>query len=228
MLLVAIRTLILYSLVVIVMRIMGKRQIGQLQPYELVIAIMIAELASAPMENTGVPLVNGVLPIILLLASQVTLSYLNLKSEKARSIICGKPSVLIENGKIIEPELRKLRYNINELLEQLRAKNYYNLGDVGFAILETSGQLSVIPKSPKRPLCPEDFQITTKPEQLPITLILDGKINEENLHTIGQDIPWLKSQLSQKGVQDTSDILIALLDSQGQLFFQKKQRLENL
>ncbi len=140
-----IRTLILFVMVVIGLRLMGKRQIGQLQPYELVIVIMLSALAAIPMENTGVPLFSGLFPIFTLIVAQVALSYISLKSERARGIICGTPSVLIENGKILEKELSRLRYNINDLLEQLRSKNTPNITDVEFAILESSGQLSVIP-----------------------------------------------------------------------------------
>ena len=142
MLVVFARTLILYVLVVIVMRIMGKRQIGQLQPFELVIAIMISELASVPMQNTGIPLINGIIPILTLLVAQITMSFISLKSTKARGVICGKPSILIENGRINEKELRKEMYTINDLLEQLRIKNFQNIADVEFAILETNGQLA--------------------------------------------------------------------------------------
>ncbi len=222
MLLIIIRTLILYGLVVVVMRVMGKRQIGQLQPYELAVAIMISELAAVPMENTGIPLINGILPIVILLACQVALAVISLKSEKARSIICGTPSVLIENGKIVEPELKKLRYNIDELLEQLRVKNFPNICDVEFAILETSGQISVIPKSQKRPLHPEDLQINTKYEGLTTTLIVDGRVNEKNLAGIGQDTHWLKQELAKFGIYDLDEVLIASLDTQGNLYFQKK------
>jgi uncharacterized membrane protein YcaP (DUF421 family) len=149
MILVIIRTLILYTATVVFLRIMGKRQIGQLQPYELVVIIMISELAAVPMQNTGVPLINGLVPIFVLFASEVTLSFISLKSERARGIICGKPSILIQNSRIMEEEMRKIRYNINDLLEQLRAKDVTNIADVEYAILETSGQLSVVLKSDK-------------------------------------------------------------------------------
>jgi uncharacterized membrane protein YcaP (DUF421 family) len=149
-----IRTLILFTVVVVALRFMGKRQIGQLQPYELVIIIMLSELAAIPMENIGIPLFSGLLPILTLLVAEVTLSYIALRSVRARGFICGTPVVLIEGGKIIEKELQRSRYNINDLLEELRSKNFPNISDVEFAILETSGHLSVIPKSQKRPLIP--------------------------------------------------------------------------
>ncbi|ADG81305.1 hypothetical protein Tfer_2820 [Thermincola ferriacetica] len=222
MLIVIIRTLILFVFVATAMRIMGKREIGQLQPYELVIAIMLSELAAIPMENTGIPLLNGITPILTLLMAQVVLSYISLKSSRARAVICGTPSVLIENGKIKEKELARLRYNINDLLEQLRVKNVPNISDVEFAILETSGQLSVIPKSQKRPIVPEDMNLPTKYEGLPYTLIVDGEIMYKNLAKLNLDVAWLKQQLNSFGIADPKQVLFASLDTQGNLYYQKK------
>lgn len=222
MLLIIIRTLILYAAVVVVMRVMGKREIGQLQPFELVVALMVAELAAIPMQNTGIPLLSGIIPIIILMALQVVLSYVSMKSEKARGIICGKPSVLVANGKLIESELTYLRYNINDLLEQLRSKNYPNLADVEFAILETNGQLSVIPKSQKRALQPEDIELTPSYEGLPTTLIIDGHVNEDNLRKMNLTKEWLQEELKRFGVNDFKKVFFASLDTAGKLFYQLK------
>lgn len=220
------RTLILYALVVIVMRIMGKRQIGQLQPFELVVAIMISELAAVPMQNTGIPLVNGIIPILTLLMAQIAISFVSMKSTKARSVICGKPSVLIENGKIVEDEIRKEMYTISDLMEQLRIKNVPNIADVEFAILETNGQLSVIPKSQRRPVTPEDINAATEYEGLPLTLIIDGEVNGLNLAKVGLDENWLRSELGKFGVCNLNDVLFASLDTSGNLYFQEKSRKE--
>lgn len=218
-----IRTLILYLLVIIVMRIMGKRQIGELQPFELVIAIMISDLAAVPMQNTGVPLVNGIIPILTLLVTQLLFSYMGLKSTKARAIISGKPSILIENGKLKETELKKEMFTINELLEQLRIKNISNIADVEFAILETNGQLSVIPKSQKRPLNPEDLNVDTEYEGIPLVLVVDGKINTHNLEIAKLDEKWLYNELAKFGVKDMKDVLIASLDTSGNLYYHLKE-----
>lgn len=219
-----IRTIILFTVVVVGLRLMGKRQVGQLQPYELVIVIMLSALATIPMENAGVPLVSGLVPILTLILVHVALSYTGLKSERARGIICGTPSVLIENGKIVEKELYRLRYNINDLLEQLRSKNIPNIADVEYAILETSGQLSVIPKSQKRPLIPEDLNLPTKYEGLPVTLIIDGYVFQKNMDRIGLDEEWLKSELRKFNIQSPKDVLFASLDTEGKMFFQAKSR----
>lgn len=216
------RTLILYLLVVVVMRIMGKRQIGQLQPFELAVAIMISELAAVPMQNTGIPLLNGIIPILTLLIAQIVLSYLSLKSLSARAIICGKPNLLIENGKINEDNLRKEMLTLNDLLEQLRIKDVPNISDVEFAIMETNGQLSVIHKSQKRSVNPEDLQISTNYEGLPYDLIIDGRVIDSNLRKANLSKDWLADELSKFGIDNFEDALFVSLDSSGKLFYQKK------
>lgn len=222
MLLVVIRTLILYATTVILLRVMGKRQIGQLQPYELVVIIMISELAAIPMNNTSIPLVSGLIPIFILVAAQVTLSFISLKSEKARGIICGKPSILIDNARIVEEEMRRQRYNINDLLEQLRSKNVSNIADVQYAILETGGQLSVILKSEKRPVEPQDLELEVEQEILPITLVIDGQVIHENLRKINRTEDWLHEELGNLGIKQIREVLFASLDDRGKVYYQRK------
>jgi uncharacterized membrane protein YcaP (DUF421 family) len=216
------RTLILYTIVVIVMRLMGKRQIGQLQPFELAIAIMISELAAVPMQNTSIPLINGIIPILTLLIAQISLSLISLKSIKARGIVCGKPSILVENGKIKEEEFRREMFTLNDLLEQLRIKNIPNIADVEFAILETNGQLSVIPKSQNRPVTPKDLQIQTSYEGIPLDVVIDGNINHLNLQKAHLDEKWLRDELAKLNMHDIEKVLFASLDSKGNLYCQPK------
>ena len=211
------RALVLYIIVVISMRIMGKRQIGQLQPYELAIAIMISELAAVPMQNTGIPLINGIIPILTLLVAQLTMSLLSLKSVRVRAIICGKPTILVE-------ELRKEMYTINDLLEQLRIKDYPNIADVEYAILETNGQLSVIPKSQKRPVNPQDMNIKTDYEGIIIDAIIDGSIMENNLKIAGKDAKWLIKEIRKQHLNDPKEILYAGIDPSGRLFCQPQEK----
>lgn len=222
MLVVFVRTLVLYILVVAVMRVMGKRQIGQLQPFELVVAIMISELAAVPMQNTGIPLINGIIPILTLLIIQIAFSAASLKSTKARAIICGRPRILIEKGKIIEYNLREEMYTLNDLLENLRIKNIPNIADVEFAILETNGQLSVIPKSQKRAVNPGDLNLSTIYEGLPLDLIIDGEVNTENLTKANLTKEWLTSELKKYKVNSIKDTLFASLDTGGKLYYQQK------
>ncbi|GAB6157254.1 DUF421 domain-containing protein [Desulfotomaculum varum] len=224
MIITLIRTLILFALVVVALRLMGKRQIGKLQPYELVIIVMIADLAAVPMEDIGIPLLSGIIPILTLLFVEVAISFAALKSERLRGVVCGTPSILVANGKIVEPELKRLRYNINDLLEQLRTKNFPNIADVEYAILETSGEISVVPKSQKRPVIPADLNIPTKYEGIPITLIIDGYVFEKNLKKINLTREWLQTELQKFGIADLKQVLLASLDSEGNLFYQVKTR----
>ncbi|NLK87756.1 MAG: DUF421 domain-containing protein [Clostridiaceae bacterium] len=224
MLVVFVRTLVLYIIVVVVMRIMGKRQIGQLQPFELAIAIMISELAAVPMQNTGIPLVNGIIPILTLLIAQLLMSFLSIKSIHARAIICSKPAILIERGQILESAIRREMYTLNDLLEQLRIKNVPNISDVEFAILETNGQLSVIPKSQKRPLTPEDMDIKTKYDGLSIDVIIDGRVLSENLELSGKNRRWLQDELTKRQYDGPSDILYACVMPEGSLYLQPREK----
>ncbi len=223
MLVIFFRTLILFFVVVVVMRVMGKRQIGQLQPFELVVAIMISELAAVPMQNIGIPLLNGIIPIVTLLIAQLTISFISIKSLAARSIICGKPSILIENGVINEKNLRSEMFTLNDLLEQLRIKNTLNISDVEFAILETNGQLSVIPKSQKRPANAEDLKLSTKYEGLPLDLVIDGEVIIENLEKAELDIAWLKNELMKYQIENIENALFVSLDTNGNLYYQLKE-----
>lgn len=218
------RALILYIVVVISMRIMGKRQIGQMQPFEFVIALLMADLAAVPMQNTGIPLINGIIPILTLLIAQLTLSYITMKSEKARGFICGIPSILIQHGKINEDVLVKLRYDLNDLIEQLRSKDIANISDVEFAILETSGHLSVFPKVENKPVTLKDMNLKKNPEDIPLTLILDGHINYKNLEKANKDINWLNTQIKNSGFHDANQILLAELTTEKQFYFQEKEK----
>ena len=190
-----VRSILLYIIVLIVMRLMGKREIGQLQPFELAISIMIADLASIPMTETGIPITRGIIPILGLLIVHLTISLINLKSIKAREVICGKPRILVYRGKIDEKALIKERFTINELEERLRDKDVFDLGDVEYAILETSGQVTVIQKPNKRNAIPEDFNIMPEYEGIPYDLVVDGKVMQDNLQAIGRNYAWLRKQV---------------------------------
>lgn len=217
-----IRSILIYIFVLIVMRLMGKREIGQLQPFELVISIMIADLASIPMTDSGIPITNGIVAILGLLVMHLTISIINIKSIKAREIICGKPRILIYRGKIDEKALKKERFTINELQERLRGNNVVNLGDVEYAILETNGEITVIQKPEKRNTIPEDFNIVPEYEGIPYDLIIDGKIMTKNLKAIGKDEKWLIKQVEKFKIKP-EDALIVTLDGKGQIFCQKKE-----
>ncbi len=156
-----IRTVILYLLVITGLRIMGKRQIGEMQPSELVVAIMISDLATIPMQDVGIPLMSGIIPIFTLIVMEILLSQLSLKNKKFRRLMTGKPNVVIHNGKILKNEMKKIRFNMDDLNEQLRIQGYTGISDINFAILETNGQLSIIPKPKKSQATVEDVENIT-------------------------------------------------------------------
>ena len=226
MFVILIRTIVLYTLVLLVMRFMGKREIGQLQPFELVISIMIADLATLPMAEPGIPITNGIIPILGLLVMHLTISVLNLKNVKIREIICGKPSILIYRGRINEKNMRKERFTINELEERLRGNNVFNIGDVEYAILETSGQITVIQKPNKRNAIPEDFGIMPEYEGIAYDLVVDGKVMKQNLEKLDKDYNWLVKQISAFGIKP-EEALIATIDGKGNFFCQEKEGRKN-
>ncbi len=222
MLITFIRTIILYLIVLIVMRLMGKREIGQLQPFELAISIMIADLASVPMTELGIPITNGIIPILGMLFMHMIISFINIKSIKMRQIICGKPSILIYRGKIDERVLRKERFTVNELQERLRGNNIFNISDVEYAILETNGEVTVIQKPDKKNLTLSDMGIQAQYEGLPYDLVVDGKVMYENLKKLGKDYNWLKKQLKDLNATP-EEILLATIDGKNEIFCQKKE-----
>lgn len=217
------RTLILYTFVVIVMRVMGKRQIGELQPFELVIAIMLSELAAVPMQDTGIPLIHGIIPILTLMLIEIIISFLTLKFQGFRKIMCGIPSILIEHGKINEEEMTRQRFNLNDLMEDLRMMGYLNISDIEYAIMETSGKLSIIPKTEKSNVTKEDLKIKSKETMMPVALILDGKLSKNGLESSGYDYEWLMQKLKADNIPDIKSVFLAMLDSNGELYIQRRQ-----
>lgn len=216
-----VRAMVLYIIVLIVMRFMGKREIGQLQPFELVISIMIADLASTPMAEVGIPITSGIIPIFGLLVMHLIITVLNMKSSKAREIICGKPRILIYRGKIDENALRREKFTVNELQERLRGKDVTNLADVEYAILETNGEISVIQKPNKRNTTPEDFNIMPSYEGIPYDLVIDGQIMYKNLRAIGKNYEWLKKELKKQNIKP-EEALVVTFNGRGEIFCQKK------
>jgi len=216
------KTAVMYLVVVVSMRLMGKRMIGELQPFELAIAIMISELATFPLSEKDGNLWYGIISIGILVLCQFLLSLLSVKSMIARTVICGRPRVVIKNGKLIEKNMKKELYTINDLLEQLRILNIQNISDVEYGILETNGQLSVVLKSQKRPVTPEDLGIETKYEGLSLDLIVDGVVISHNLKLAKLDMDWLLARLKENGWNSPGDIFYAYIDSEGKFYFQPK------
>ncbi len=216
------RTLIIYLSVLFLMRLMGKREVGQLSTFDLVVAIMIAEVAVFPLQDLKAPLYIGLLPMLVLVSAEVLVSYLCLKFKSLRSIVDGSPSVLILRGEIMDKEMRRQRYNINDLMGQLREKDVFNISDVEYAVLETTGELTVMVKSMKRPVTLEDLNITPLHEDIPVSLVLDGEVIQENLDYLNLSRSWLEDEFKKRNLT-FKDALYASMDPQGNLFISKKQ-----
>ncbi|GAF65900.1 DUF421 domain-containing protein [Alkalihalobacillus trypoxylicola] len=196
---IVIRTVLIYFIILIVLRFMGKREIGQLSVLDFVVSIMIAELAVISIDDETSSMLHSIIPIVLLSVIQIIFAFLSLKSEKLRKLIDGKPSVLINAGKIDEQEMRKQRYNFDDLLIQLRQNKISKLSDVEFAILEPSGKLSVIKKE-------KESGASGKKVSLPLPLILDGKIQNDHLEKMNKTPLWLRQQLRKLGYKDIKKI----------------------
>lgn len=216
------RTLFLYFVIMVTLRIMGKREIGKLSLFDFVVAIMIAEVAVFSIEDPNLPLIKGILPIFVLMLTQMVFSYLSLKSKKLRDLIDGRSAILIENGKIKDKEMARNRYNMDDLLIQLREKNIANLADVEFAILEPSGKLSVIKKPDKQPVTREDLGIKPPANGIPTPVIIDGRVIEENLQKVGKSKLWLKQQLKKFGTTDFHKVIFCSVDQHGNMFVDLK------
>lgn len=230
MFVVFIRTTILYILVVITMRLMGKRQVAELQPYELVIAIMISDLASLPMQDQRLPLFLGIIPIITLLFLKTLLNLISLKFACTRKFIDGEPCILIYKGKINYNALKQQQLDLDELFEQLRLSNCYNLDEIQYAILENNGQLSILPKNYNSSSNSGSSDNTSKqPEvQLPKILIADGKINKNSLNSINKDKDWIMSTLKNHNITHPKEVFIALYDTKGQFKYQLFDEYERM
>lgn len=222
MLILVIRTLLLYGTVIVSMRVMGKRQIGELQPSELVVAIMISDLASVPMQAIDIPLLSGVIPVLTLIVAEVTMSFLSSKSKRIRKIVTGEPSIVIYDGHINEQELKKLRFNINDLLEELRLNNYHDISDINVAIIETSGKLSVIPKTSARAVTVEDLEIQNIPKDgLNRVVISNGSLDEDELNACKKTVPWIMKKLHEQGIDRIEEVFVATINAEDEMFVQR-------
>lgn len=217
MIIILIRTFILYIIVLFVLRVMGKGELSKMDPFQMVILFMIAELASLPIESPDVSLLNGITALFTLLFLQVLISVISLKSERFKKIISGSPSILIDKGNMDFREMKRLRISINDLIEQLRLKNFPSLADLDYAILEVNGDLSVIPSPSKRPVTPSDLSISMKEETLPMVLISDGNLYKENLCRLNISENELKSQLLTQQITQYKQVFLCFSDEKKQL-----------
>lgn len=217
-----IRTLILYITVTVAIRLMGKRQIGDMQPSELVITLLISEIAAIPLQDKDQPVLNGIVAVFLLVILEIGVSALSLKSFKVRKLLSGKSVVIIKNGALDMQAMRDVRLTTLDLIELLRGQNIFNIEDVSFAVLEANGNLSVLPKGGKQPALAEDLNIKNKPDSLPLPVISDGKMISESLDALsltrGDVMKILK-----KDRADIKTILLMTLDRKGEYNIIKKE-----
>ena len=216
------RTVVLYLLLLAVIRLMGKRQIGQMEPSELVVTMLVANLASIPMQDGGIPLFSGVVPILTVLGAELILSVLSMKSLRFRKLLCGKPVILIENGTILQQNLRKTRITLDELTGHLREKNVLDLRSVQYAILETNGNLSVFPFPKDRPASAREAGVQTKKQYFPITVVSDGKLLRENLKIAKKDTRWVQRVLKEQQAQ-LQDTWLLTVDGADHIYFCRKE-----
>ena len=210
------RTVILYLVLIAAMRVLGKRQIGQLEPSEFVVAMLIADLASIPMQNSGIPLLSGLVPILTVLGLELVLSGFALASVRFRRLLCGKPVILVENGKPIQQNLRQTRVTLDELSSHLRQKDVLDITTVQYAILETDGNLSVFPFPEEAPAAAREAGIPVSKQNIPLTIIEDGFLSRDNLKKSGKDEKWLNALLKKKK-SDIHDTFLLTVDASGQV-----------
>lgn len=211
----------MYAIVIIVMRIMGKRQIGQLQPYEFVIAIMISDLATLPMQDSAIPLWTGIVPILCLLLLQLCMSFSVLKSKKVRGFLCGKPCIMIKNGVIIEENLRNQMYTLDDLLEALRMKGFPDVKSVKLAILENNGELSVLPESEAQTVSRGDMSIKA-PSDVVTDLIIGGCLLEDNMELLNIKNDLLMRELQKSGLSKIEEVFYCYVNGAGKIIVQRK------
>lgn len=219
-----IRTIIIYISLVISMRIMGKRQLGELEPADLVVAVLISDLASHPLQDPGIPLLYGLIPVATLLCCEVLISAGVLKSVRFRSIICGRPSVLIKNGVINQMEMKKNRFTVDELAEELRKKEITDFATVKYAILETDGTVSTVLFPSERPVTAGQLNINVNDSGYPVIVINNGRLLEENLKSIGKNSAWLRKELKKKGITDHNDVYIMTVDAENTIYLSQKEK----
>lgn len=218
-----VRTVILYILIIAGIRLMGKRQVGELEPSELVLSLIIADLASVPMQDYGIPLLTGIVPILALLCLTMILSVLTMKSVRFRSLLCGRPSMVIRDGRVDQREMSRNRLTVDELLEELRCQGYTDPAAVKYAILETNGKLSVLPFAGEKPPTANQLKVPSiKEKGLARVVVSDGRLLEHNLKALGHDRPWLEKQLRQLGCGSLQEVFLMMVDEQDGVYLTKK------
>lgn len=217
------RAIILYFFIIIGFRLLGKHQVSELEPSEFVLTLVIADIAAVPMQDFGIPLLTGIVPILTLLCIAMILSVLSMKSLKIRKFLAGSPSILIRDGKPLQKEMRRTRMTMDELMEELRLQGYTDLSDIKYAVLETNGQVSILPFSCAMPPTARDLNCPTTETDLPVVLIADGRLLTSNLKECGLNENWLQKQLKKHGVNSVKEVFYLSVNSNNQIYFLSKE-----
>ncbi len=219
-----IRLFIIYFLTVFSFRLMGKRQVGELQLSELVCAIFISELATIPVGNKSTPLVYGIIPIVFLVSTEVIISFFSTKSATVKRIFDSSPDILIDRGVLKESALSKARITVEELLSELRQQGISNISEVYYAILEANGKLSIIQKAENKPVTPSDSSINVAESGIDHALIIDGKINKAAMKIIGKNEEWLYRLVKKEGYESVAEIFLLTVDDGGNVYSSRRQK----
>lgn len=216
------RSIIIYVLVLLLLRLMGKRQLGQMQPFELVIMLIIADLATIPMAETALPLIHGIIPILTLAVIHYALSLLSRKSIFFRKVINGKPQIIITPNGVEHSALKELNLNFSDLMEGIRAAGYFNLEEILYAIMQTNGTITVLPRSHYAPLTAEDMNIEKEESSLPVVMYSEGKILTENIKLAKIDSDFLENEIKFAGFKSLKDIILITMNSKGKMYIQPR------
>lgn len=224
MIVIIVRTIIVFTVLVVAMRFMGKRQLGELELSELVVAVLISNFAAHPLQDIAIPIMNGLIPAVVLLCCELIMSGIAMRSKKARVLMYGKPSILIAEGAIDQNEMRSNRFTLDELHEELRKQGIMDISKVKYAILETDGTLNVVPFPAETPVTPSQLGMDVDDPGKPVIVINDGRVMSDNLLKNGKNEGWLKKELKQRNIKNAKDVYLMSIDDMGQIYFAEKQR----
>lgn len=224
MAIIIIRTILVFAVLLFSLRMMGKRQLSELELSELVVAILISDLAAQPLQDIGIPIINGLIPVVVLLCCELLISGLTMKYPKARQALYGKPSMLVVNGRIDQTEMRRNRFTLDELYEELRKQSIMDISIVKYAILETGGTLNVIEFPAEAPVTPSQLGIEVEDAGSPVILINDGRVMTKNLVGCGKDENWLSRELRRRGAGAASEVYLMSIDALGRIYYAPRQK----
>ncbi len=220
------RTLILFSILLLLMRLLGKRQMGELELSELMVSVLIADLAATPLQDIGIPLINGIVPILILFSCELVISGITMKSVRLRALIFGRPCMLIKDGRILQEQMRRCRFTIDELTEELRSREIDDISKVKYAVLETNGTLSTMLFPAETPATAGQLGIQCADRGYPYIVIDEGRVLSANLKLLGRDEKWLRNELKKRGVPSADGVYLMIVYESGKIFFAEKDRNE--